>query len=94
MGLERLTSGGGSMNINAADGLVSGLQVYAFSPDQDTVIDTLDGIGIDTRSSEDFLETLNISGKTIKQGSVYMVQDGAHISDIELGSGAIIVYQR
>jgi hypothetical protein len=89
----RATANDGCIHISSADGAKTGLNIYAFIPDQDTVIGTMTGFA-DNDSVEDFKTTMALTGKTLKAGTYFAVPLGARITAITVTSGAIIAYKR
>jgi hypothetical protein len=90
---QRTTAGGGSLHVNSSDGAKTGLNVYAFIPDQDSVVSVLTGLNA-AGSAEDFKTTMGLTSKTLKQGSYFAVPVGAKITSITVTSGAIVAYKK
>jgi hypothetical protein len=92
---DRLTSGGGSTLI-ADTTTYTSQSIYAFIVQEDTVVATCQGgTGevISSPAETNFLTEFGISGKTLKQGALFMCPLGQTIQTIKLTSGSIIVYK-
>jgi hypothetical protein len=92
---ERLTAGAGSVLI--ADTTTRTSQaIYAFIVQEDTVIATAQGGTAEVIASPaevDFVTEFGISGKTLKQGALFLCPKGETIQTIKLTSGSIIAYK-
>lgn len=87
MSAQRLTAWNGC---TYQDGTVSSgtTNCYAFIPNEDTVVAVLTG-----SDGINYLTTMNLSGKTLKQGSLIIAPIGVTFATIQLTSGSIIRYK-
>ena len=78
-----------------AEGEHSGVNAYAFIVQADTEITTLLGGDASTAvATDNYLTAMNLSGVTLKQGSLIQAPAGELFQSITVGTGgAIIVYK-
>ena len=69
-------------------GASTGLITYAIIPNEDTVIATLTG-----SDGVNYLTTIGLSGKTLKQGTLIVAPIGVVFSTVTLTSGSIMRYK-
>lgn len=69
----------------------TGKSYYALIAQEDTVILTLSGVN-DKGDSVNFISTIGLSGKTLKQGALITVPLGNKITNLDLTSGSVIAY--
>lgn len=86
MSAQRLTAWNGCKYQDGA-AVSSGDIAYAFIPNEDTVVATLTG-----SDGVNYLTTLNISGKTLKQGTLIIAPYGVKFTTVTLTSGSIVKY--
>ena len=89
--IGRIEAANGSYHLNAADGARTGIEWFGFVPDQDTVISVLTGTDCQGAATN-LLTTMNLTGKTLKQGSYIAVPLGRVITAITISSGAVVGY--
>ena len=86
MSAQRLTAWNGCKYQDGTS-LSSGDIAYAFIPNEDTVVSTLTG-----SDGVNYLTTMGISGKTLKQGALFIAPYGIKFTSITLTSGSIVKY--
>lgn len=89
MSLFRLSGFNGCVGVfdtNAKTG-----RFYAFTVNADAVVSAMTITKQDTTTTNG-VTVMNISGQTLKQGSLWTVAEGSYISSITLASGSIILY--
>lgn len=86
MSAQRLTAWNGC-KYQDGTAVSSGDIAYAFIPNEDTVVATLTG-----SDGVNYLTTLNISGKTLKQGTLIIAPYGVKFTTVTLTSGSIVKY--
>lgn len=64
---------------------------YALIIQEDTVIATLSGVD-ENYSTVNFLTTIGLASKTLKQGALITVPSGNKITSLTLTSGSLIAY--
>lgn len=91
---ERLTAGGGCELI-ADTTLRSNKKYYAFIVQEDTVVHTLTGSSEDVVPSPptNYLTTIGLSGKTLKQGALIVAPINEAFTEFKLTSGSVIAYK-
>jgi hypothetical protein len=87
---RRLESFQGSELIADTDAR-TGKAYYGFIAQEDTVIATLAG-GVGSSTSTNYLTTIGLSGKTLKQGALITVPYEETIKNLTLTSGSVIAY--
>lgn len=88
---QRLTGSGGSELISNGTVYTNKL-FYSFIVQEDTVLTTLTG-GVPPNTSTNYLTSMGLSGKTLKQGALYRVPEGEFITNITVLSGSVIGYE-
>lgn len=86
MSMDRLASWNGCKYQDGTS-VSSGDIAYAFIPNEDTVVATLTG-----DNGTNYLTTIGLSGKTLKQGTLIIAPLGVKFSTITLTSGSIVKY--
>lgn len=67
---------------------------YAFIAQEDTVVATLTGgLSSTTDNSTNYLTSIGLSGKTLKQGALIVAPEGEVFKSLTLTSGSIIAYK-
>jgi len=90
MELNRLTGQGGCKFIDSAS---TGVGAYAFIVNADCVLTTLTGGNASTTdTTTNFLTTIGLSGKTIKQGTLIVAPTNYMFNSITPSSGSVIAY--
>jgi hypothetical protein len=90
MSMDRLASWNGCELI-ADTSARTGKTYYAFIAQEDTVVATLTG-GTSGVTSTNFLTSIGLASKTIKQGALIVVPAGNFITNLTLTSGSVIAY--
>ena len=86
----RLTANGGCEYIDNTNAR-TGKKYYCFIVQADTVVGTLTG-GFAPDTTTDYLTSIGLSGKTLKQGAIITVPAGNKITALTLTSGSLIAY--
>jgi hypothetical protein len=86
----RLTANGGCEYIDNNTPR-TGKKYYCFIVQADTGITTLTG-GISPDTATNYLTSIGLSGKTLKQGAIIYAPGDAVFTNITLSSGTIIAY--
>ena len=68
------------------------IECYSFIPNEDTVVSVLLGTKAGV-TNYDYLTDINISGKTLKQGTLIICPLGEKFTTITLTSGSIVRYK-
>jgi len=90
--LGRIAALGGS---ELVDGAVTSKNFVMFVPQEDTTITVMSGTSdSNVTPTPNFLTIQNLSGKTLKQGSVISVPDGSVITSLTVSSGSVIAYKK
>lgn len=92
METQRLTAEGGCKLI-ADTSAYTGQGFYCFIVQEDTVIATLAGGTSSSATGTNFLTTIGLSGKTLKQGALIVAPTASTFNSITLTSGSIICYK-
>ena len=68
------------------------IECYAFIPNEDTVVATLTGTS-QGNTAFNYLTSIGITGKTLKQGTLIICPIGEKFTTITLTSGSIVRYK-
>lgn len=87
--LGRLIAVNGSFYIGTS--AQTGKNYFAIIPQEDSVFTTLSGED-EKGNAVNYISTMGLSGKTIKQGAMIIVPQGSKITSVTLSSGSAIAY--
>lgn len=90
MSVQRLTAWQGCEHINTADGAQTSKQYFGFIVQEDTTISVCSGTY--NGAPRNYLELLNLTSKTLKQGALIVVPEGEYISNLTV-AGSVIAYK-
>lgn len=86
----RLTANGGCEYIDNTTAR-TGKKYYCFIAQADTIVGTLTG-GLNGDTTTNYLSSIGLSGKTLKQGAIIYAPGDAVFTNLTLTSGTIIAY--
>jgi hypothetical protein len=90
MEAARITADGGCKFIDSASTSVG---AYCFVVNSDCVLTTLSGGTSPSATSTNFITTIGLSGKTLKQGTLIFAPEGYLFNSITPSSGSVIAYK-
>jgi hypothetical protein len=88
--MQTLTAWGGAELVDDTTELVD-TEIKAFYVREDTVVEMCAGEG--SPPEHDYMDEMNLTGKTLIQGDLFFAEEGHVIQSFKLTSGSVIVYR-